>query len=212
MIRNSPKINPEATTPAHPKRIFVANFPYDVTEEMLDEKFAKFGELESCQLVKNKQGRNRGFAFLVYKKSANAVLASDEMGGKMFRGRKITVEIAAHQKKPFYSEKRVNWSRTLDRNRRNFGSALDLSDKNDAIPFGQNRNVAYLQPREGYQATYNRNFQHNHNLPLIIPANIGESECYPQVFPAFTSGFHALTNQMHDIMSVDFIPNTTFFY
>jgi hypothetical protein len=113
----------------------------------------------------------------VFKKSANAVLASDEMDGRMFRGRKITVEIAAHQEKPFYS-----------------------------------RNVDYLQPGEGYQATYNRSFQNEQNLPLMIPANLRGKYNFPQAFPDVNSGLFVPTNQMHDMTSVNFMPNTTFFY
>lgn len=80
-----------------PKRIFIANLPYDVTENVLLEDFHQFGEIEHCQLVKQPGAeKSRGFGFIIYQNSSGAFEATS-LNKSKYRGRQITVEIARQQ-------------------------------------------------------------------------------------------------------------------
>jgi U1 small nuclear ribonucleoprotein 70kDa len=50
------------------KTLFVARLPYELTESDLRREFEMYGPLERIRLVRNKDGKSRGYAFLVYER------------------------------------------------------------------------------------------------------------------------------------------------
>ena len=72
--------------------IFVGNFPWDTTEEQLQEAFAAFGEVERVKLIYDRETqRPRGFGFVTMANDDEAKKAISELDGKEFGGRNLRV-------------------------------------------------------------------------------------------------------------------------
>jgi len=50
------------------KTLFVGRLPYAITEEDLIREFKVYGTIERIRLVTNKDGKSRGYAFVVYER------------------------------------------------------------------------------------------------------------------------------------------------
>lgn len=50
------------------KTLFVGRLPYACTEADLRREFEMYGPLERVRVVRNKDGKSRGYAFLVYER------------------------------------------------------------------------------------------------------------------------------------------------
>jgi len=75
--------------------IYVGNLSYEATEEELRQLFAEFGEVDSVNLITDRQtGRLRGFGFVEMSDAAAAKAAIDGLNGKEVAGRALTVNEA----------------------------------------------------------------------------------------------------------------------
>eukprot|EP00288_Rhodomonas_lens_P013259 CAMPEP_0177702440 /NCGR_PEP_ID=MMETSP0484_2-20121128/7136_1 /TAXON_ID=354590 /ORGANISM="Rhodomonas lens, Strain RHODO" /LENGTH=91 /DNA_ID=CAMNT_0019213721 /DNA_START=124 /DNA_END=395 /DNA_ORIENTATION=- len=52
------------------QKMIVFGVPYSTTKDGFREYFAQFGELMECELMFNREGRSRGFGFVLYKDDA----------------------------------------------------------------------------------------------------------------------------------------------
>jgi cold-inducible RNA-binding protein len=76
-------------------RIYVGNLSYDVTEDELKQQFAAFGEVTSVSIPMDRDsGRPKGFGFVDMPKQAEAEAAIQDLNGKTFRDRALTVNEA----------------------------------------------------------------------------------------------------------------------
>lgn len=50
------------------KTLFVSRLSYEVTEEELHKEFGVYGPIEHLRLVKDEEGKSRGYAFIVYER------------------------------------------------------------------------------------------------------------------------------------------------
>ena len=63
-------------------KIFIANFPFDLTEEDICEIFNLFGEIVACKLVTDPEnGKSKGFGFIEFRGRRHARLAMKKMNG-----------------------------------------------------------------------------------------------------------------------------------
>uniref|UniRef100_A0A5S6R3A7 Polyadenylate-binding protein n=1 Tax=Trichuris muris TaxID=70415 RepID=A0A5S6R3A7_TRIMR len=76
------------------KNVYVKNFEDELTEDLLKEMFGKFGPIESCVIMKDEDGKSRGFGFISFKDYEAAERAVQEMndhqlesGKKLYVGR-----------------------------------------------------------------------------------------------------------------------------
>lgn len=76
------------------KRLFVCNFPFELTEEDLRVKFCLYGKLKDCFLIKTREGQSRGFCFVEFMAEEDAARAMTELDGTDFSGRRIAVKPA----------------------------------------------------------------------------------------------------------------------
>lgn len=82
----------------NPRKLFVGNLPYSVTEEQLTEMFAQYGELVEVKLVINKfDGRSRGIAFVEFATEEEANAAIEATNGMEIDGRALVVNVARPQ-------------------------------------------------------------------------------------------------------------------
>lgn len=76
-------------------KIFVGGIPYSITNQALEEMFAKFGTVASAQIVMDKySGQSKGFAFVEMPNDNEAQKAIQELDGSDIEGRKIGVSVA----------------------------------------------------------------------------------------------------------------------
>jgi RNA recognition motif-containing protein len=77
------------------KNIYVGNLPYSTTGDELVEMFQPYGTVTSGQVIIDKfSGRSRGFGFVEMANDNEADHAINELNGKPFAGRPLTVNEA----------------------------------------------------------------------------------------------------------------------
>ena len=76
-------------------RLYVGNLSFQTTSEDLRDHFAQIGNVESAQVVEDRMtGRSRGFGFVEMTSPDEAAAAIDQLNGKEFGGRNLTVNEA----------------------------------------------------------------------------------------------------------------------
>ncbi|MDZ7615560.1 MAG: RNA-binding protein [Patescibacteria group bacterium] len=79
--------------------IYVGNLSYDATEEDIRRAFAEFGEVESVNIISDREtGRPRGFAFVEMPDGAQAKEAVEKVNLTEIAGRSVTVNEARPKK------------------------------------------------------------------------------------------------------------------
>ena len=78
------------------KRLYVGNIPYQTTEAQLRTLFEQDGaQVSDVKIVLDREtGRPRGFAFVELSTDAQAATAVEQLNGKPFGGRPLTVSEA----------------------------------------------------------------------------------------------------------------------
>ncbi|MBV8265431.1 MAG: RNA-binding protein [Planctomycetaceae bacterium] len=77
------------------KNIYVGNLPYDTTGDDLVQLFQTYGTVTSGQVIIDKfSGRSRGFGFVEMANNDEAQAAIDDLNGKPYGGRPLTVNEA----------------------------------------------------------------------------------------------------------------------
>lgn len=75
--------------------IYVGNLPFNTTEDDLQQMFGPFGEIASCNIIKDKfSGQSRGFGFVEMADKAAGDAAINGLNGTDFSGRALTVNEA----------------------------------------------------------------------------------------------------------------------
>lgn len=87
-------------------KLFVANIPFDSTDEDIRELFEPFGRVGDCHVARDKgTQKSKGYAF-VEMAQPQAIEAIAALDGKYFRGRKLDVQQSTAPP-PRYQERRV---------------------------------------------------------------------------------------------------------
>jgi len=75
--------------------IYVGNLLFDVSESGLKEAFEPFGQITEVRLIMDKySGKSKGFGFIEMPDKDEAQKAIEEMSGKDFKGRALSVSEA----------------------------------------------------------------------------------------------------------------------
>src|SRR2546429_9799801 len=76
-------------------KLYVGNLPFQTTGDDLKDHFSQAGNVESAQVVEDRMtGRSRGFGFVEMTSPEEAAAAIDQLNGKEFGGRNLTVNEA----------------------------------------------------------------------------------------------------------------------
>ncbi|NPV08788.1 MAG: RNA-binding protein [Anaerolineae bacterium] len=76
-------------------RIYVGNLPYTAAESDLRELFEGYGEVESVQMIRDRDtGQSKGFAFVEMPNNNEAQAAIQGLNGQPFNNRNLTVNEA----------------------------------------------------------------------------------------------------------------------
>lgn len=77
------------------RKLYVGNLPYSVSQEMLQETFSSCGEVDSVNLITDRDtGQSKGFGFVEMSCDAEAQRAIQELNGFKLEGRDIKVNEA----------------------------------------------------------------------------------------------------------------------
>ncbi len=76
-------------------KLYVGNLSFRTTSEELRDLFAQAGTVESASVIEDRDtGRSRGFAFVEMATAEGAAAAVEQLNGKDFGGRNLTVNEA----------------------------------------------------------------------------------------------------------------------
>lgn len=76
-------------------KLYVGNLSFQTTSEDLRQHFAQIGNVESASVVEDRMtGRSRGFGFVEMTTPEEAAAAIEQLNGKDFGGRNLTVNEA----------------------------------------------------------------------------------------------------------------------
>src|SRR6185436_6804937 len=76
-------------------KLYVGNLPFQTTSDELRDHFAQAGTVESASVVEDRMtGRSRGFGFIEMATPEEAAAAIEQLNGKDFGGRNLTVNEA----------------------------------------------------------------------------------------------------------------------
>ncbi len=76
-------------------KIYVGNLSYSTTSEDLQELFEGSGEVESAQVMQDRDtGRSRGFGFIQMASRDEGLAAIENLNGSEYQGRVLTVNEA----------------------------------------------------------------------------------------------------------------------
>ena len=88
------------------QKLYVGNLPFSVTEDDIRELFSQYGEVQSVQLIADRDtGRPRGFGFVEMEGADAAIQA---LNGHEFEGRNLKVN-QAREKTDRGGGGRRNW-------------------------------------------------------------------------------------------------------
>ena len=81
-------------------KLFVGQLSFSVSSEQLGDYFAGVGEVKSSKVITDRDsGRSKGFGFVEMGTDEEAQNAIDQLNGKEFMGRTISVAVAKPQEK-----------------------------------------------------------------------------------------------------------------
>src|SRR5437016_4498943 len=76
-------------------KLYVGNLSFKTTSDELKDHFAQAGSVESASVVEDRMtGRSRGFGFVEMATAEEAAAAIEQLNGKEFAGRNLTVNEA----------------------------------------------------------------------------------------------------------------------
>jgi len=76
-------------------KLFVGGLPFSLTDEELQEAFAKHGPVASAVIIKDRDtGRSKGFGFVEFENDEEGKAAEKALNGTELGGRSITVNEA----------------------------------------------------------------------------------------------------------------------
>lgn len=76
-------------------KLYVGNLPYSITDQQLEELFAKIGKVVSASVITDRYtGRAKGFGFVEMSTAEEAEKATKELNQTEYQGRKLIVSEA----------------------------------------------------------------------------------------------------------------------
>lgn len=75
------------------KTLFISRLAYEATEADLEKEFGVYGPIERLRLVLDKEGKSRGYAFIIYQREKDMRTAYKDADGLKIHGRRIMVDV-----------------------------------------------------------------------------------------------------------------------
>lgn len=133
-----------------PKRLYLRNLPFIITDEDLRTSFEKFGQISEIFIPRNHKENNSGFgyAYISYETIESAILALSEMDKKIFQGRILHITPAQAKKSentkkhsnPYISNEKPNKSSEF-KTKKNQKNKLSYDDETNWNYLFMNQNA-----------------------------------------------------------------------
>lgn len=101
-----PHDNPKATQDPL-KTLFVARLSYELNEDDLRDEFSRYGTIKDVKLVRDLNGKSRGYAFIEFKESRDFKNAFQRADGKRIKGRRILVDVERGRTVPSWKPRKL---------------------------------------------------------------------------------------------------------
>lgn len=75
-------------------KLYIGNLPFTATEDVLSAIFEDVGPVRTVAIIKNPDGRSRGFGFVTMQRPEDAAEAISRFNGDIYEGRVVTVALA----------------------------------------------------------------------------------------------------------------------
>lgn len=76
-------------------KLFIGSLSWDTDDSALRNAFEQYGEVTDAKVILERDtGRSRGFGFVTFSTSEEALSAKDGMNGQQLDGRTIAVDVA----------------------------------------------------------------------------------------------------------------------
>ena len=99
-----------------PKRLYLRNIPFEISEDDIRKKFSKYGNIEEIHIPINyKTNQSFGYAYIKYETVESSVMAMDKMDGEYFMGRRLHISIAEEKYSKPESELKINKYKSSDK-------------------------------------------------------------------------------------------------
>ncbi|TVU15966.1 hypothetical protein EJB05_39511, partial [Eragrostis curvula] len=82
------------------RKLYVSNLPWTLPAPEVEKLFAQCGTVKGVELIKGKDGRNRGFAFITMSTAEEAAAAVEKLNASDVKGRTIKVDFSRTFRKP----------------------------------------------------------------------------------------------------------------
>ncbi len=133
-----------------PKRLYLRNLPFIITDEDLKSSFEKFGQINEIFIPRNHNDNNLGFgyAYISYETIESAILALSEMDKKIFQGRILHItpaqakksESTKKQNNPYLNPEKKNKSSEF-KTKKNRKNKLNFDDETNWNYLFMNQNA-----------------------------------------------------------------------
>lgn len=75
------------------KTLFISRLSYDVNDKKLRKEFEEFGPIRNLQIILDKAGKSRGYAFVEYEHKTDMKNAYKQADGRKIEGRRVVVDV-----------------------------------------------------------------------------------------------------------------------
>lgn len=84
-----------------PKKLYIGNLGYEITDDELHQVFSQCGQVTSAKVIRHRDtGQSKGFGFVEMPNDDEATHAVDRMNGFDLKGRPMVVDIARELERP----------------------------------------------------------------------------------------------------------------
>lgn len=114
--------------------LYIKNLDFHITDDLLREKFQRFGTIYSCRVMLDKNGKSKGFGFVCFASADDATKAVQEMNKVMIMSKPLYVGLAqSKEERLTYIRKHIEMLDT-ERKQRMVTSVSRLHDKGGLLP------------------------------------------------------------------------------
>jgi polyadenylate-binding protein len=113
--------------------VFIKNLDKSINEEQLRNMFSKFGEIQSCVVMRDENGNSKGFGFINFTDHDSAAASVEDMNGKEIEGKKIFVGRAQKKAERIAMLRDRFGALSIDRKRKYQGLNVYVKNLDDSI-------------------------------------------------------------------------------
>ena len=128
------------------KTLFVCRLGYETTEIKLKKEFETYGAIKSLKIIKDKEGKSRGYAFIEYENEDDYKNAYKHADGRRIDGKKVLVDFERGRTTKGWRPRRLGGGR---------GSTRAIRAKGEKITAKIDFQYIYDESR-GYKAVHSR--------------------------------------------------------